>query len=314
MIFFSLLTGTRNRATLLRAAIESVVGQQFSDCEHLVVDAMSTDETPGVLAEYPQLRVIREPDDGFFDGLNKAVRHARGDVIGLLNSDDLLPPGALQSVAAAFRDPAIEVVTGACDFFVEEADRPERVLRVMTDPAQLELSLHNMLRGNPVINARFFRREFVARVGEFDQSFPIAGDREWLIRAALAKPRQTVIDTLVYRYRQHEGSLTIHETSRNVARYRAEHVAIAEKLLAQPNLMRSEARALRGFHTRESAALAAESCFAGQFAETKNWARRGCQKNQLWPLAFGRRLIGYAVERSATVHSGPGREAAPRVP
>ena len=73
-VLFSLLTGTRNRAALLRAAIESVMAQRFSNCEHLVVDAMSTDETPAVLARYPQLRVIREPEHGFFDGLNKAIR------------------------------------------------------------------------------------------------------------------------------------------------------------------------------------------------------------------------------------------------
>src|SRR5688572_5778875 len=294
----SLLTGTRNRAELLRAAVESVVAQRFPSCEHLVIDAMSTDETPAMLAEYPHLRVIREPDRGFFDGLNKGVRKAQGEVLGLLNSDDLLPPGALEAVAAAFAaDPGVEVVTGRCEFFVENADRSASTIRTMSDRAALELSLHNMLRGNPVINARFFRRDFVARIGEFDQSFPIAGDREWLIRAALARPRQAVIDQLVYRYRQHEGSLTVHETSRNVGRYRAEHVAIAEKLLADPALRDPDARALRGFHTRESAALAAESCFAGKFAETKSWARRGCQKNQLWPLTFGRRLIGHSIGR-----------------
>lgn len=292
---FSLLTGTRNRAPLIGAAIESALAQDFSSCEHLVVDAMSTDDTPAVLARFPHLRIIREPDRGIYDGLNKAIRQAHGEIIGLLNSDDLLPPGSLQAVAAAFADPAIDVVTGRCDFFVEEANGTERITRSMTDRARLDLSLRNILRGNPVINARFFRRRFLARVGEFDQSFPIAGDREWLIRAALARPQQAVIDTFVYRYRQHEGSLTIHETSRNVARYRAEHVAIAEKLLAEPTLTRSEAHALRGFHTRESAALAAQSCFAGQFEETKSWARRGCRKNQLWPLTFGRRLIGHSV-------------------
>lgn len=295
---FSLLTATRNRASLLGAAIESALAQDFPSFEHVVVDAMSTDETPALLARFPHLRVIREPDHGIYDGLNKAIRQARGEIISLLNSDDLLPAGALQAVDTAFADGNVDLVTGRCDFFIEEANGTKRVARRMADRARLELSLRNVLRGNPVINARFFRREFVARVGVFDQGFPIAGDREWLIRAALANPRQTVIDTLVYRYRQHEGSLTIHETGRNVARYRAEHVAIAEKLFAQPNLPRSEVRALRGFHTRESAALAADSCFAGQFDETKNWARRGCRKNRLWPLTFGRRLIGRAVERA----------------
>ena len=80
-----------------------------------------------------------------------------------------------------------------------------------------------------------------------------------------------------FRYRQHEGSLTIHETSRNVARYRAEHVAIAEKLLADRADTSGNARVAR-LHTRESAALAAESCFA-EF-DKQRVGRRGCRKKK----------------------------------
>jgi len=291
----SLLTGTRNRAVLVRAAIESARAQDFHRHEHIVVDAMSTDDTPSVLAAYPELQVIREPDAGFFDGLNKAVRIAQGDIIGLLNSDDLLPTGALAAVAHAFADPQVEVVTGVCNFFLEESEGGQRVTEHMSGRAELELSLHNMLRGNPVINARFFRRSFVEKVGAFDQSFPIAGDREWLIRAALARPRQVVIDTLVYRYRQHEGSLTVHATDRNVALYRAEHVTIAEQQLQRRDLTVDDRKALRTFHGRESATLATLQLVRKDWPAAREWARRGCRVNGCWPLAFAQRLAGHTL-------------------
>lgn len=293
--FISLLTGTRNRAALVRAAIESARAQQGASYEHIVVDAMSTDETPAVLAKYPELRVIREPDRGFFDGLNKALRVARGEVVGLLNSDDLLPAGALAAVTEAFRDPQVELVTGGCDFFVDGHDGMTSVAKRMSAADELKLSLGNMLRGNPVINARFFRRSFMERVGEFNQGFPIAGDREWLIRAALARPRQTVIAALVYRYRQHEGSLTVHETDRNVARYRAEHVAIAEKQLCRGDVVRADRRELRTFHARESAALATLQLTSGQLRGAWEWARRGWRVSSCWPLALAQRLAGHAL-------------------
>src|SRR4029453_11506969 len=150
-----------------------------------------------------------------------------------LNSDDVYATGAFSAVAAAFEDPAIDVVTGPVQFFTNRSDGGEEILQQMTNPDTLRLSVDNMLTGNPVFNTRFFRRRFLERVGQFDLEFPIGADREWLLRAALANPRQTVLPSLIYRYREHPGSLTIHRTDRNVLRWRAEHVMMGDKLLRE---------------------------------------------------------------------------------
>ena len=98
----SIVTPTLNRAHFLAQAIDSVLAQNDSDVEHIVVDGISTDGTVELLARYPHLRVIREPDTGLYDALNKGLRAATGDMIGWLNSDDLFAPDAFRCTSTMF--------------------------------------------------------------------------------------------------------------------------------------------------------------------------------------------------------------------
>jgi glycosyltransferase involved in cell wall biosynthesis len=119
----SVVTCSYNQAGFLGRTIDSVLAQDYPNLEHLVVDGMSSDETPQVLARYPHLRVVREPDRGQADAINKGMRLATGDILCFLNSDDTLLPGALGRVAAEI-DPARgrHVVMGRCRF-IDEHDR-----------------------------------------------------------------------------------------------------------------------------------------------------------------------------------------------
>jgi glycosyltransferase involved in cell wall biosynthesis len=117
----SIVTPSYNQGRFIRAAIESVLDQDYPDLEHIVVDGMSSDGTPAVLREYPHLRVIRERDAGQADALNKGFRMATGDILCFLNSDDTLEPGALHRVAGEI-DPAANrhVIMGRCRFVRED--------------------------------------------------------------------------------------------------------------------------------------------------------------------------------------------------
>ena len=119
----SVVTSSYNQAQFIARTIQSVLEQDYPDVEHIVVDGMSTDATAEVLAKFPHLRVIREPDQGQADAINKGVRAATGQILGFLNSDDTLEPGALRSVAEAFaREPGCHIVMGRCRF-IDEDDR-----------------------------------------------------------------------------------------------------------------------------------------------------------------------------------------------
>jgi glycosyltransferase involved in cell wall biosynthesis len=119
----SVVTSSFNQAKFIARTIESVRAQEYPNVEHIVVDAMSSDGTADVLATYPHLRVIREPDRGQADAINKGFGAATGEIFGFLNSDDTLEPGALWNVARAV-DPAAgrHIVMGRCRF-IDEDDR-----------------------------------------------------------------------------------------------------------------------------------------------------------------------------------------------
>jgi glycosyltransferase involved in cell wall biosynthesis len=116
----SVVTASYNQGRYIGEAIESVLAQNYPDVEHIVVDGMSSDETAPVLARFPHLRVIREPDKGHGDAINKGFRIATGDIYCFLNADDTLVPGALERVAGEI-DPSrgCHIVMGRCRFIDE---------------------------------------------------------------------------------------------------------------------------------------------------------------------------------------------------
>ena len=104
----TLITATRNSAKTLPTAIESVLGQKGVDAEYIVIDGASTDGTIDLLKEYEpkfdgRMRWISEPDKGMYDAINKGIKMATGDVIGILNADDVLASNdTLAKIAAQF--------------------------------------------------------------------------------------------------------------------------------------------------------------------------------------------------------------------
>lgn len=89
----SLITVTYNSGNTLFSTLQSVLSQTHLDIEYIIVDGVSKDHTIDVLKEYEpkfngRLRWISEPDKGLYDAMNKGIRMATGDVVGILNSDD----------------------------------------------------------------------------------------------------------------------------------------------------------------------------------------------------------------------------------
>ena len=104
----SLITVTYNSAITLCNTFDSVLSQTYTDIEYIIVDSASKDNTVSIIKEYePQfngrLFWISESDKGLYDAMNKGFRMATGDVIGIINSDDLLAePTAIEKVMTAF--------------------------------------------------------------------------------------------------------------------------------------------------------------------------------------------------------------------
>src|SRR5262249_6094619 len=126
---FSIVTVSFNQARYLERAMRSVLDQEGASVEYIVVDPGSTDGSRDIIEKYRSrlAHVILEPDTGAADGLNKGFRAATGEVLGFLNSDDVLLPGALSGAAGFLREhPEVDVVSGDCEI----VDGQDNVLRV----------------------------------------------------------------------------------------------------------------------------------------------------------------------------------------
>jgi glycosyltransferase involved in cell wall biosynthesis len=202
----SLVTISFNQARYLEKAIRSVLEQGYADLEYIVVDPGSTDGSRDIIERYRDriTHVIFEPDKGPSDGLNKGFARATGDVLGYVNSDDLLLPGALAGVAAAFATyPDADVVYG--HGYLIGAD--DAVLaRCRSDRFNLRRSAY----GNSVImqQAAFWRREAFAAVGGFNAANRLSWDGEFWIDLALAGKRFRRVDEYWACFRAHEESIT----------------------------------------------------------------------------------------------------------
>jgi glycosyltransferase involved in cell wall biosynthesis len=189
----SIVTPSLNQGEFIERTIRSVLDQEGDfDLEYLVFDGGSTDGTREVLARYAdRLRFVVEADTGQANAVNKGLRAATGDVVGWVNSDDLLLPGTLARVAQAFREhPEALWLHGRCEI-VDEDDRPiRRWLSAYKDFRCRRYSREALLVENFVSQMTvFWRRAAQARVGILDESLRYTFDYDlWLRLSALSAP------------------------------------------------------------------------------------------------------------------------------
>ena len=110
----SVITVCFNSKETLEQTIKSVVGQEYEDKEYIVIDGGSTDGTVDILKKYAEQIAfwLSEPDEGIYDAMNKGIKHATGDVIAFLNSDDWYEPDTLTRVAGYFLSNRIDCPLG----------------------------------------------------------------------------------------------------------------------------------------------------------------------------------------------------------
>lgn len=95
----SIITPSLNCGAYIEQCIQSVLVQNYSNFEHIIMDGGSQDETVEILKKYPHLRWISEPDRGEADALNKALKMTQGDIIAWLNADDYYLEGVFERVS-----------------------------------------------------------------------------------------------------------------------------------------------------------------------------------------------------------------------
>ncbi len=177
----SVITAVYNRADSITQAVQSVQAQSWPNVEHVVIDGASTDGTLQALQACMNAQTVwvSEPDKGIYDALNKGLARATGDVLGFMHSDDFYADNdVLQSVAAAFANPAVDAVYGDLDY-VAKADTARVIRRWRSGEYSAAKLAHGWMPPHPTL---YVRRSVFERWGGFDTSFKIAADYDAILR------------------------------------------------------------------------------------------------------------------------------------
>ena len=177
----SIVTATWNSAATVADTLASINAQTHPDIEHIVVDGASTDATLKIVADQGERvsRVVSEPDAGLYDAMNKGLKLATGDIVGLLNSDDFLASeDVLAQIASAFEDLRIDAVYG--DLCYVRQHEPTRIVRYWrSGPFHPGAFARAWSPPHPTL---YVRRSFYEAHGTFDTSYALAADIDLMMR------------------------------------------------------------------------------------------------------------------------------------
>jgi glycosyltransferase involved in cell wall biosynthesis len=164
----SIITPTFNQAQYLEKTILSVIEQNYPNLEYIIIDGGSTDNSVEIIKKYEKhLKYwVSEPDRGQSHAINKGLKHATGDIINWLNSDDYLEPKALNNIYEHFKDNTIDVLCGYANLI-----RPNSIPTIKQRTSQNTQSLEKTIASGSIMQpATFFRKQVFNEMSPVEES------------------------------------------------------------------------------------------------------------------------------------------------
>ena len=177
----SIITTTYNSSYTIRDCVSSVNSQTHPDIEHIIIDGASNDNTIEIIKSIPNRvsKIISEPDNGIYDGMNKGIRLATGDILGILNSDDLyLDYHVIEKIVDIFKTRKVDCVHAEL-YYVKKGNTNQIVRHWKTCdyiPGAFKKGWH------PAHPTFFVRKEVYEKYGLFNLDFRLAADFELMLR------------------------------------------------------------------------------------------------------------------------------------
>lgn len=177
----SIVTSVFNGASTIEQTMQSVQSQTFADTEHVIVDGQSKDDTVAIVQRNlrEQDQFVSEPDEGIYDAMNKGLRMATGDVVGIIGSDDFYAGADIFShIAAAFEDDSQpDAIYGDLAYVRGDSEDIARFWK------SGEYKSGSFTTGWVPPHPTFFcKRELFETFGDFRLDLPVAADFELLLR------------------------------------------------------------------------------------------------------------------------------------
>jgi glycosyltransferase involved in cell wall biosynthesis len=238
--FLSVVTPVLNGERFIEACIRSVAAQNYPAIEHIVVDGLSSDRTCALVQDlgrdYPHLRLLSERDEGQSDALNKGVRAARGDYLGILNVDDFYAPGTLlragELIASLSRP---HLVVGNCNILGEQD-------RLVSINKPRNLKIEKLLLGRDLYpfpvnpSAYFYPPGLHAKAGYYDVNDHYAMDLRFFL-SAVQHIEALHVDEIWGNFRFIEGTKTFEDQKRGTDKERVRQI-YRDAFLKLPLLMK----------------------------------------------------------------------------
>ena len=177
----SIITVCLNSDQTIESALDSVLSQTHKDIEYIVIDGSSTDNTMNILRKYEcQItRIVSEPDNGIYDAMNKGIKIATGEIIGILNADDYYPhKRVIEEVAATIS----RTNSDSCyaDVLYVQRNNLDKVVRYWKSG---RFSKRKFKMGWMPHHGTFYvKRQVFEKYGVYRDRFPVAADYELMLR------------------------------------------------------------------------------------------------------------------------------------
>jgi glycosyltransferase involved in cell wall biosynthesis len=202
----SVIIPTYNRASLLKEAIDSVLGQDFDDFELIVIDDGSTDGTPRLLQCYPNICVVRQERRGVSAARNAGIRRASGRFLAFLDSDDLWLPKKLSAQIAFFKTHPEAAICQTEEVWIRRGVRVNPKRRHRKHSGMIFARSVKLCLVSP--SAVMLKRGLLDEVGWFDESLPACEDYDLWLRIARRFPIHLIRMPLVVKRGGHADQLS----------------------------------------------------------------------------------------------------------
>lgn len=210
----SIITPSYNQGEFIQETIESVLQQKDKGVEYWVIDGGSTDNTVAILKRYgKRLNWISEKDKGQTDAINKGLQRVTGDIVGYINSDDVLAPGAIAHVRKVFMEHDDAVwVTGEYDVISGESQKVWSLAKVYKTLQRRVLQYAPLLLplllsiNNPIAQpSTFWLRSAHKKLGMLDEKLRYTMDYDWWWKL-LSLSRPQITSRTLSQFRVHAAS------------------------------------------------------------------------------------------------------------
>lgn len=172
----TIVTPCFNSEKTIKRTIESVLNQTYKDFEYLIIDGASTDKTVEIAKSYEKafagrMKIFSEPDEGIYYAMNKGIGLAKGELIGIVNSDDYYEPEAVAKILEKRSDASYQILYGF-----------ERILK---DGGEIQIVLHhhsnlpNQMITHPTC---FVTKKLYDDKGTFNTEYRYSADYEFMLR------------------------------------------------------------------------------------------------------------------------------------